>query len=89
MTPPPQKLCQVPGCTYQMLAGIPSHELLQGDIRLHLVMVHPEAAAALGAMNNQAGPPGPQSSVKAQKLGEDLTLVSFLVSGKGTNGPLV
>ena len=57
-------------------------------------MVHPEAAAAMGAMNNQAGPPGPQSSVKAEKLsrpilGEDLTLVSFLVSGKGTNGPLV
>ena len=82
MTPPPQKPCQVPGCTYQTPAGIPSHELQQGDIRLHLVMVHAEAAAALGAMNNQAVPPGSQSSVKAEKLsrpilGEEITEVDW------------
>ena len=31
-------------------------------------MVHPETAAALGEMNNQARLPAPQSGVKAEKL---------------------
>ena len=45
-------------------------------------MVHPETAAALGEMNNQARQPTPQSSVKAENLsrpilGEEITEVDW------------
>ena len=45
-------------------------------------MVHPETAAALGEMNNQARPPAPQSGVKAENLsrpilGEEITEVDW------------
>ena len=66
MAPPP-KPCQVPGCVYETPAGLTSHEAQRSDIGLHLAMAHPEAAAALAAMNNQAGAAAP-AATKLERL---------------------
>ena len=71
MPNPAPKSCEVQDCEYKIPMGLTSHEQQFQDIRLHLVMAHPQVAATLAAINNQAGQPGtpgPQSSVKAEKV---------------------
>ena len=87
MPNPAPKSCEVQDCEYKTPTGLTSHEQQFQDIRLHLVMAHPQVAATLAAINNQAGQPGtpgPQSSVKvkAEKLsrpylGEEITEVDW------------
>ena len=85
MPNPAPRSCEVQDCEYKTPTGLTSHEQQFQDIRLHLVMAHPQVAATLAAINNQAGQPGtpgPQSSVKAEKLsrpylGEEITEVDW------------
>ena len=68
MPNPTPRSCEVPACDYRTPTGLTSHDQQFQDIRLHLVMAHPEVAAALAAINNPAETGGSQSSVKAEKL---------------------
>ena len=68
MPNPAQRACEVPDCQYKTPLGLTSHDQQFQDIRLHLVMVHPQQATALAAISNPVEAGGSQSSVKAEKL---------------------
>ena len=68
MPNPAPRSCEVQDCEYKTPTGLTSHEQQFQDIRLHLVMAHPQVAAALAAINNPVEAGGSQSSVKAEKL---------------------
>ena len=69
MPNPAPRSCEVSGCEYKTPTGLTSHDQQFTDIRLHLVMAHPQAAAVLATViNPEAGGSQSQSSVKAEKL---------------------
>ena len=68
MPNPAQRNCEVEDCGYKTPPGLTSHDQQFQDIRLHLVMVHPQQATALAAISNPVEAGGSQSSVKAEKL---------------------
>ena len=69
MPNPAPRSCEVSGCEYKTPTGLTSHDQQFTDIRLHLVMAHPQAAAVLATViSPEAGGSQSQSSVKAEKL---------------------
>ena len=68
MPNPTPRSCEVPDCEYKTPTGLTSHEQQFTDMRFHLVMAHPQVAAALAALNNPAEVGGSRSNIKAEKL---------------------
>ena len=62
MAPPTQRQCMVPECEYKTPAGIPTHEQINNDLRLHFQMAHFDMARAV---EHGAGAAGPQAEAAA------------------------